>query len=83
MMNRHGKSRAHAGAMHADGGAAFPGCACTGSKACAAAAGRRGMIFVVTMWIVLVLTGLVLVLGQAMQTEGTISANEFPGGAED
>jgi len=38
---------------------------------------RRGTILIVTMWIVLVLAGLVLVLGQAMRVEAVCSANAF------
>lgn len=38
--------------------------------------GARGSILIVTMWIILVLAGLVLVLGRTMRVEGNASANE-------
>ena len=38
--------------------------------------GRRGTVLIVTMWIVLVLAGLVLVLARAMRVEATCSAND-------
>ena len=37
---------------------------------------RRGTVLIVTMWILLVLAGLVLVLARAMRVEGDCSANE-------
>ena len=38
---------------------------------------RRGAIFIVAMWVIVVLVGLVLVLGQTMRVESVSSANEF------
>jgi hypothetical protein len=41
-----------------------------------AARGEQGTILIVTMWILMALTGLVLVLGRAMRVEGGCSAND-------
>ena len=37
--------------------------------------GDRGTVLIVTMWVLIVLAGMVLVLAQAMRTEGACSAN--------
>src|SRR5574340_853143 len=43
--------------------------------AACSSAHRRGTILIVTMWIVLVLAGLVLVLARSMKVQAVVSAN--------
>lgn len=43
------------------------------------AGGRRGIILIITIWIMVILTGLVLILGRAMRVEAVCSANDLAG----